>query len=102
MIFGRDVSKMPCFRNSYLYGVSCGIGTGLAYFMFTSRTRAACNFGVLGFTVVTLGYWTNCRYEYSKTKFEMLQLQELMRQKQMYEGTEVETIIVDSKDVVDV
>lgn len=29
VIFGRDVSEIPCFRNSFLYGIGSGIGTGL-------------------------------------------------------------------------
>lgn len=28
-ILGRDVSEMPCFRNSFLYGIGGGFGTGL-------------------------------------------------------------------------
>lgn len=90
MIFGRDVSKMPCFRNSYLYGIGSGIGSGLMYFMFTSKSLASCNFGMASFFIVTLSYWTQCRYKYSKTKFEMQRMQELLRQHQIYEGTETE------------
>nr|CAD7202231.1 unnamed protein product [Timema douglasi] len=41
ILFGRDVSEIPCFRNSYLYGISSGIGMGLTYFMFTSKVRMA-------------------------------------------------------------
>ena len=28
-VFGRDVSEIPCFRNSFLYGISGGFGLGL-------------------------------------------------------------------------
>lgn len=28
-ILGRDVSEIPCFRNSFLYGISGGFGMGL-------------------------------------------------------------------------
>lgn len=28
-IFGKDVSEMPCFRNSFLYGIGGGMGTGI-------------------------------------------------------------------------
>jgi hypothetical protein len=28
-IMGRDVAEMPCFRNSFLYGIGGGIGLGL-------------------------------------------------------------------------
>lgn len=89
-IFGTDVSKMPCFRNSYLYGIGGGIGIGLTYFMLTSRTKASCHFGVASFAVITLSYWTQCRYNYSKLKFDMARTQELMKKHSMYEGTEME------------
>jgi len=36
MIFGRDVSKIPCFKESFLYGLLGGIGCGLVTFMATS------------------------------------------------------------------
>lgn len=29
LLFGRDVSEIPCFRNSFLYGIGGGVGTGL-------------------------------------------------------------------------
>ena len=28
-IFGRDVSEIPCFRNSFLYGIGGGFGSAL-------------------------------------------------------------------------
>lgn len=28
-LFGRDVSEIPCFRNSFLYGIGSGVGVGL-------------------------------------------------------------------------
>lgn len=32
VIFGRDVSEIPCFRNSFLYGIGTGLGIGLGIF----------------------------------------------------------------------
>ncbi|XP_068898691.1 cytochrome c oxidase assembly protein COX20, mitochondrial isoform X3 [Tenebrio molitor] len=90
MIFGRDVSKIPCFRNSILYGIYSGLGLGLAHFMFKSRPMAACNFAVYSFSGVTLIYWIQCRYKYSQMKFQMLQMQELLRRNALYEGTHLE------------
>lgn len=87
MIFGKDVSKIPCFRNSFLYGILGGIGSGLVYFLFTSKVRVATNFGVASYAVITMSYWTQCRYKYSKTKFEMAQVQKLLREHALYEGT---------------
>lgn len=98
MLFGRDISQIPCFRNSYLYGISGGIGCGLLYFLLTSRVKASMDFGVASFAVITLSYWTQCRYNYSKTKMEMEKVQELLRRRSLFEGTEGD----DETDVVDV
>ncbi|KAF2886812.1 hypothetical protein ILUMI_19361 [Ignelater luminosus] len=86
VIFGRDITKIPCFRNSFLYGICGGITCGLARFMFTSRVKSATDFAVASFAVITMGYWFQCRYEYSKTKFEMDKMKYLLQNHMMYEG----------------
>lgn len=88
IIFGRDVSKIPCFRNSFLYGTLSGLGSGLVFFLFTSRVKASTDFSVATFAVVTMSYWFTCRYNYSKAKFEMMQAQEYLKQRVLLEGTE--------------
>lgn len=89
-IFGNDVSQIPCFRNSYLYGIVSGVGVGIVTFFGTSRPRRSMHLGFATFFTVTFGYWFSCRYNYSKTNFEMMQLQSALRKHQLYEGTEVE------------
>lgn len=61
MIFGRDVAQIPCFRNSFLYGISGGIGVGVLAFLATSRSRLATNIGFATFFCGTIAYWFNCR-----------------------------------------
>ncbi|OWR50666.1 cytochrome c oxidase assembly protein COX20, mitochondrial [Danaus plexippus] len=90
VIFGRDVSKIPCFRESFLYGVSSGVGVGLAAFLKTSRPLFSQHVGMATFTVTTLLYWSYCRYEWSKQKFDAQLLQESLKDKLKYEGTVVE------------
>ncbi|KAF5279175.1 hypothetical protein FQR65_LT03422 [Abscondita terminalis] len=90
VIFGRDVTKVPCFRNSFLYGLSGGIGCGLLRFMFTSRPKSATDYAVGSFAAITMSYWFFCRYQYSQMKFEMNQMQYLLEQRALYEGTEDE------------
>lgn len=34
VIFGRDVSEIPCFRGSFLFGIGSGFGTGLGKKLF--------------------------------------------------------------------
>uniref|UniRef100_A0A6P7GMF5 Cytochrome c oxidase assembly protein COX20, mitochondrial n=1 Tax=Diabrotica virgifera virgifera TaxID=50390 RepID=A0A6P7GMF5_DIAVI len=93
IIFGRDVSKIPCFRNSLLYGIGGGLFCGLFRFMFTSHTLKSVNFSVYSFSFITLGYWIQCRYNYSKTKFEMMRLQEMLQNHAILEGTQEAEII---------
>ncbi|XP_023021347.1 cytochrome c oxidase assembly factor COX20 lethal (3) 87Df [Leptinotarsa decemlineata] len=89
-IFGRDVSKIPCFRNSILYGIGGGLCSGLARFMFTSQPLKSVNFAVYSFSFITMVYWIQCRYKFSKTKFEMLRMQEMLQRHVLIEGTQVE------------
>lgn len=93
MLFGRDVSKIPCFRNSVLYGIGGGLSCGLVRFMLTSHTLKSVNFSVYSFSLITLGYWIQCRYEYSKKKFEINKLQEMLKAHSVLEGTDDPDII---------
>lgn len=121
VIFGRDVSQIPCFRNSFLYGIGSGIGGGLLTFLFTSRPSVSLHSCMGIYTVVTLAYWTQCRliavnfemisrwilkllpfsrYNWSKTKFEYSQMKKGMQQHAMYEGTELEKEVIQKSESV--
>nr|CAI5869064.1 unnamed protein product [Callosobruchus analis] len=97
VIFGRDIAKIPCARNSLLYGIGGGIAFGLARFMITSQPLKSTNFAVYSFSLVTMAYWTQCRYTYSKKKFEMMKLEELMRANVLLEGTEADKTLTGSE-----
>lgn len=90
---------MPCFRNSFVYGISSGLGCGLVTFMSTSRPLLAMHYTMAGFTCVTLGYWFTCRYQFSKSKFELAQMQRAMRERAILEGTDLEQQILNAKTV---
>lgn len=100
-MFGRDVSKIPCFRNSFLYGIYSGFGGGLITFFLTSRTKFATDVAVASFAIVTLSYWCHCRYQYSVTKFEYAQLKAGMRSHLLYEGTEKEKALQESTNTTE-
>lgn len=42
------------------------------------------------FAISTMIYWSYCRYEWSKQRFDAQLLQEALKDKIMYEGTAVE------------
>lgn len=106
-LFGRDLSTIPCFRSSFLNGIGGGIASGLAYFMFTSKVRQACNTAVLSFAGITLTYWylccrfcvsycllmfwmnrIYCRYRWSQRKFHMEMIRAVMKDQVINEGTD--------------
>ncbi|XP_033101146.1 cytochrome c oxidase assembly protein COX20, mitochondrial-like [Anneissia japonica] len=67
--------KVPCMRTSLLYGVGGGVGTGLAYFLYSSRVKRASDLGVLSFCVITFGTFGVCRYSRAKKKLASQRLQ---------------------------
>ncbi|CAK1600929.1 unnamed protein product [Parnassius mnemosyne] len=90
VLFGRDLSKIPCFRESFLTGIATGIGGGLVAFIKTSKPFLSQHIGVGTFSITTLLYWSYCRYQWSKQKFDAQLLQEALKDKIRYEGTVVE------------
>ncbi|KAF7274440.1 cytochrome c oxidase assembly factor COX20 lethal (3) 87Df isoform X2 [Rhynchophorus ferrugineus] len=89
-------------RTSFLYGVSGGLAFGLAHFLFTSRTLRSVNYSVYSFSMITIGYWMHCRYNYSKTKFEVMRLQEMLEKQAMLEGTDQFPQTNQQPEIVDV
>jgi len=84
---GRSLSSIPCFRQTYLYGIGSGLAGGLATFMFTSRPRTATHAGFGTFFTVTLSYWFYCRYTWSTSSFQYRQMKHAMKNQVMTEGT---------------
>ncbi|KAL1490730.1 hypothetical protein ABEB36_013378 [Hypothenemus hampei] len=87
IIFGRDVSQIPCFRNSFLYGILGGAAFGLAHFMFTSKVAKSANYSVYSFSMITIAYWMRCRYNYSAAKFEAMRIKEVFAERAILEGS---------------
>ncbi|PSN57237.1 hypothetical protein C0J52_05005, partial [Blattella germanica] len=88
VVLNRDITGIPCFRNSFLYGLGGGFVGGLACFLFTSNVKWSSHAGVSSFVLITMSYWFHCRWQWSKTKFSYGQLQSVMQKHTMYEGTE--------------
>lgn len=69
-LFGKDVSKIPCFRESFLNGILGGAVIGIGTFLKTSQPRRSCNNAMGSYVLITLFYWSYCRYEiYRLTRF---------------------------------
>lgn len=89
-LMGRNLSEVPCFRETFLYSITSGLGSGLLNFMLTSRVQRSVQVGLGVYTCVTLGYWSYCRYNFSQQKFNVGQLQVAMQKQALLEGTEIE------------
>ncbi|XP_030412891.1 cytochrome c oxidase assembly protein COX20, mitochondrial [Gopherus evgoodei] len=83
-----DVQNIPCSRESILYGSLGSLAVGLGHFLATSRVRRSFDFGMGGFVLTTLGCWIYCRYNHAKLRIQQRIIQEGMRNKLLYEGSE--------------
>jgi cytochrome c oxidase assembly protein subunit 20 len=86
-LMGTDVGSIPCFRNSFLYGITSGFVAGIGHFAVTSRVKQATSFGFWSYIGVTFSYWCYCRYAYSATKMQYERLKYAMQQSVTLEGT---------------
>lgn len=80
MLFGRDIRKIPCFKQSMLTGIYGGLAAGLATFMFTSRPKLSTNVALGSYMGIVVVYWCYCRYDYVKQKYALQDLQNILRQ----------------------
>lgn len=87
ILFGRNVLKMPCFRQSILSGLGGGIGTGLLVFLFTSRPKFAMNCTVGSYALITIGVWFNCRLKYEQNKRNMMETAYYIRQRNVWNAS---------------
>lgn len=101
MLFGRDIRKIPCFKNSMLYGIYSGFATGLATFMFTSRIPLSTSMALGSYMGVSLVYWCFCRYDYVMKKYEMNDIQYVLRNKPMFSEQEINRVFPKEEPKVD-
>ncbi|KAM9803947.1 cytochrome c oxidase assembly protein COX20, mitochondrial [Neosynchiropus ocellatus] len=85
-----DVQKTPCAREAVLYGAGGSVAAGLLNFLATSRVRRSFDIGFAGFLVTTLGSWFYCRLNNARLRTQRRMIQEGMRNKIVYEGTDVD------------
>lgn len=88
ILFGRDIAAIPCFRNSFLYGISGGIGGGLLTFLFTSRPKVSMHTAMAVYVNVTIGYWFYCRYTRFADKYKKMKLEAEIDEFLIYEDTD--------------
>ena len=84
--FGTDVSKIPCFKHSFMYAIGSGTAAGVIYNLALSRNPMKLAFGT--YTVVLFGYYAVCRYDYRMREAEMKKIKHVMKDVAYLEGTE--------------
>ncbi|XP_011869856.1 PREDICTED: cytochrome c oxidase protein 20 homolog [Vollenhovia emeryi] len=99
VLFGRDIRKIPCFKQSMLYGIYGGVAAGLATFMFTSRARLSTNVAMGSYMSVVLVYWCCCRYNYVVQKNALQDLQTIVRQTSASSLEEVKGVVPENPKV---
>ncbi|KAI7805548.1 putative cytochrome c oxidase protein 20-like protein [Triplophysa rosa] len=85
-----DIQNTPCARNSILHGAGGSIVAGLVHFLVTSRVKRSFDVGVTGFMLTTLGSWFYCRYNNAKLRVQQRVIQEGIKNKVIYEGTNLD------------
>ncbi|KAG7208415.1 hypothetical protein KM043_014647 [Ampulex compressa] len=70
-MFGKNFWKVPCMRNSLLYGISGGIGVGLLSFLLTSKAKQATKHMFGGYFAISIGS-KRCRRHGEGTGYKQL------------------------------
>lgn len=86
MFMGRDVSKAPCFKHSFMYAIGSGMLVGVAYNLALSKNPMKLAFGT--YAAVLFGYYGVCRYDYRMREAEMKKIRHAMKDVAYLEGTE--------------
>ncbi|XP_034951150.1 cytochrome c oxidase assembly protein COX20, mitochondrial [Chelonus insularis] len=100
IIFGKDVAKIPCFRTSWLYGITGGIGMGVLTFMFTSRIRLAGHVTMGSICGITLVTFSVCRYQYTKDEYLASQVRSLINESRLLVDVDHEAVIKETQRIL--
>lgn len=99
---GETFHKYLVFEIVSCMALLVALSLGLLNFLFTSKSLKSVNFSVYSFSFIAMAYWIQCRFNYSKTKFEMLQMQEKFRKHAILEGSEDPSLLKKMDEVVEV
>ncbi|KAM4040582.1 cytochrome c oxidase assembly protein COX20, mitochondrial [Anomaloglossus baeobatrachus] len=97
LLWIMDVQKTPCARESVLFGSVGSLVIGVGNFLATSRVKRSCDLAAGGFILSTLGSWLYCRYNYAKLRIQQRIVQEGIKNKVIYEGSNIDPAVRDSR-----
>jgi len=95
MFNGQEMSKVPCFKDSWMYGIGTGMVVGVTYNLALSRNPFKIAFW--SYAAVTFGYFGVCRYNYRQREAEMKKIRHAMKQMPFLEGTDKDQRMADEK-----
>jgi len=84
-IYTGEFATIPCFRETFMYGIGAGMGTYMVYVFFTNRPIKAMNYMFLAFAGVTVPYFIYCNHMHELRKrnakefFEDPEIKKLLR-----------------------
>jgi len=88
MTLFKRFEAIPCFRTSFMTGISSGLGIGLAYFLYSNNPANVPKIALGSYVGVTLATWTYCRWQYAQKAVTRDNWQKFMQHKFATEGTE--------------
>lgn len=102
MLFGRDLRKIPCFRNTMLYGINSGLGAGIITFMLTSRINLSTKVALGSYMGVALFYWCYCRYNFVQQKYSISEMQQHINQQELRKKKDDKYLMEEKSKLIDV
>ena len=86
MFNGSDLTKVPCFKDSFFNGILSGLLVGIGYNLGTSRNPFRLAFAT--YTTVLFGTFFKCRYDYRLQQAELKKIRAAMGVVPYKEGTQ--------------
>ena len=74
----RNVYKLPCAREAFLYGIGCAFALGGLQLVLTRSLRKCTNWSVGSFVGVSVAIWEGCRYKRLNERRNVKRVVEIM------------------------
>ncbi|KAI8049194.1 hypothetical protein BDF22DRAFT_193206 [Syncephalis plumigaleata] len=90
----RNIGKVPCGRDSLLYGIGGGLAVGAGRFIVKRKAMTASNWAVGAFAIISIGCWEWCNYQrlqHAKKVGVVVEKLNQLEEKRRQEGTAITT-----------
>ncbi|KAI9592794.1 hypothetical protein BDF19DRAFT_450132 [Syncephalis fuscata] len=97
----RNIGKVPCARDSLLYGIGGGIAVGAGRFITSRKALTASNWAVGAFALISIGCWEWCHFQRFRHAQKVGLVVEKLNQLEERRRREGTAITADSTDKVE-